>query len=129
MKLCLDTCAYSRLVQQENALVVCVEEADNVFIPSVVLGELFAGFMLGKREKENRQQLDAFLNLPGVEVVSIDASVAERYAFIVKQLRSQGTPIPTNDIWIASVALETGSRLVSYDAHFERIPGLIVLAP
>jgi len=129
MKLCLDTCAYSRLVQQENALVVCVEEADNVFIPSVVLGELFAGFMLGKREKENRQQLDAFLNLPGVEVVSVDASVAERYAFIVKQLRSQGTPIPTNDIWIASVALETGSRLVSYDAHFERIPGLIVLAP
>jgi predicted nucleic acid-binding protein len=94
-----------------------------------MLGELFAGFCLGKREKENRRELADFLELPGVSVVNIDLVIADRYGIIVKALRKQGTPIPTNDIWIAAVALETGSRLISYDTHFECIPGLLVIAP
>ena len=44
-------------------------------------------------------------------------------------LRRQGTPIPTNDLWIAATALETGARLISYDARFQHVPGLIVIAP
>jgi tRNA(fMet)-specific endonuclease VapC len=94
-----------------------------------MLGELFAGFYCGKREKANRQELTRFLELPGIEIVNIDTSIADRYAIITKQLRKQGTPVPTNDIWIAAAALETGSRLITYDSHFNCIPGLVVVAP
>jgi tRNA(fMet)-specific endonuclease VapC len=129
MKICLDTSGYSRLALQPPELVKCVQEADAVYLSSIMLGELFAGFCLGKREKENRRELAEFLELPGVGVVNIDSAIADRYGILIKMLRKQGTPIPTNDIWIAAAALETGSRLVSYDAHFDCIPGLLVVAP
>jgi tRNA(fMet)-specific endonuclease VapC len=58
-----------------------------------------------------------------------DKGVAERYGCLVRELRQQGTPIPTNDLWIAATSLETGARLVSYDIHFQRVPGLMVIAP
>jgi tRNA(fMet)-specific endonuclease VapC len=129
MKLCLDTCAYSKLGLQPKELIDCIDEAEAVYLSSIVLGELFAGFSLGKREKENRETLLRFLDLPAVEVVNIDAAIADRYGILVKILRKQGTPIPTNDIWIAAATLETGSRLVTYDSHFGCIPGLLIIAP
>ena len=129
MKISLDTSGYSRLAMHHPELMKCVDEADAVYLSSIMLGELFAGFYLGEREKENRRELADFLELQGVSVVTIDAAVADRYGILVKMLRKQGTPIPTNDIWIAAAALETGSRLVSYDTHFNCIPGLLVVAP
>jgi tRNA(fMet)-specific endonuclease VapC len=59
--------------------------------------------------------------------VTID--IAERYGILINQLTRQGAPMPSNDIWIAASALETGSRLVTYDAHFKHIHGLIVISP
>jgi tRNA(fMet)-specific endonuclease VapC len=110
-------------------LINCIDEAETVYLSSIVLGELFAGFSQGKREKENRDALLRFLDLPAVEVVNIDAAIADRYGLLVKTLRKQGTPIPTNDIWIAATAFETGSRLLTYDSHFGCIPGLLLIAP
>lgn len=129
MKLCLDTCAYSKLGLQPPELINCIDEAEAVYLSIIVMGELFAGFSLGKREKENREALSRFLDLPAVEVVNIDAAIADRYGILVKNLRKQGTPIPTNDIWIAATTLETGSRLVTYDSHFSCVPGLLIIAP
>ena len=129
MNLSLDTNAYSKLCLQHKDLVSCIDEAEKIFVSTVVLGELFTGLSLGRREKENREELMLFLDLPGVEVVPITTAIADRYASIMKTLRKQGTPIPTNDIWIAASAFETGSRLVSYDSHFGNIPGLIIVAP
>jgi tRNA(fMet)-specific endonuclease VapC len=59
----------------------------------------------------------------------VTTDIAERYGILISQLTRQGTPISTNDIWIAAAALETGSRLVTYDSHFRHVPGLIVLGP
>lgn len=130
MKLSIDTCAYSKLcLQHSSALVDCVDEADEICLSTIVMGELFTGFGLGKREKENRESLANFLELEEVKVIPVDASIADRYAILVKILRKQGTPIPTNDIWIAATALETGTRLVTYDSHFDCVPGLVVIAP
>ena len=64
-----------------------------------------------------------------MQITPPDEAVAERCGYLVRDLGQQGTPIPTNDLWIAASALETGARLVSYDAHFECVPGLIVIAP
>jgi tRNA(fMet)-specific endonuclease VapC len=129
MRVCLDTSAYSRLMGGHAPLTQLLESADEVLVPATVLGELHAGFEMGSRREANRRKLDEFLALSGVETTAVTAEIAERYGLLVSQLTRQGTPIPTNDIWIAATALETGSRLVTYDSHFEHIPGLIVLTP
>ena len=129
MRVCLDTNAYSRLMGGHPPLTELLESADEILMPATVLGELHAGFERGTRRLENRRQLGEFLALPGVDSISISADMAERYGILVSQLSRAGTPIPTNDIWIAAAALDTGSRLVSYDAHFQHVQGLILLSP
>lgn len=129
MRVCLDTNAYSRMMKGHAPLTELLESAEEVLVPATVLGELHAGFEMGSRRDVNRRQLAEFLGLPGVETLAITPDMAERYGILVGQLARQGTPIPTNDIWIAAAALETGARLVTADPHFEHIPGLITLNP
>ena len=126
---CIDTSAYSQLMRGRDALKVRLEEADMVYVPTTVLGELYAGFEMGSRRDLNAAELREFLEQPAVAVVQTGENVAERYGRLVQQLRAQGTPIPTNDIWIAAAVLETGSRLLAYDAHFSQVPGVIVESP
>ena len=92
-----------------------------------MLGELHAGFQLGKYLTRNIHELELFLLKPGVRCIEIDKSIAERYGILVKDLKKNGTPIPTNDIWIAAACLETGSRLLSKDRHFTKIPGIALI--
>ena len=129
MKVCLDTNAYSRLMLGHAPLKDLLESVDEVLVPATVLGELHAGFERGSRRQANLEQLAAFLNQPGVDSLVVDDGVAERYGQLVSQLLQAGTPLPTNDIWIAASAMECGARLVTYDAHFASVPGLLVLAP
>jgi len=127
--LCVDTSAYSRLMRGTPALQSRLEEADAVFLPATVMGELYAGFERGTRRDQNVRELRSFLAQPGVSALSIDDNTAERYGRLVQILRQQGTPIPTNDIWVAAATLETGGRLVSYDAHLQHVPGLLIESP
>lgn len=129
MKLCLDTNAYTRLMQKYASIVQLVEEAEYVYLPSIVLGELYAGFRMGSRYEQNCTELEEFLSLPGVEIIDIDKNTANRYGILIKQLKEAGTPLPVNDIWIAAVALDTGSLVVSYDSHFNKIQGIVLISP
>lgn len=129
MRVCLDTNAYSRLMGGHVPLTKLLESCEEVLLPATVLGELHAGFELGSRRETNRRQLGEFFALPGVETIPVTTDIAERYGILIGQLTRQGTPLPTNDIWIAAAALETGTRLVTYDPHFRHIHGLIVLSP
>lgn len=129
MKVCIDTNAYSRLMLGHAPLKNLLESADEIFVPATVLGELHAGFERGSRRQANRDELEAFLNQPDVNRLVVDDGVAERYGLLVCQLSQAGTLIPTNDVWIAAAAMESGARLVTYDTHFAAVPGLLVLAP
>ena len=129
MKRCVDTCAYSRLMRGDPRLQLCMEEADLLVVPVIVLGELHAGFERGSRVTENEDRLQTFLEAPCVRVQDVTWDIARRYALLVNALRSAGTPLPTNDIWIAATALELGARLITYDAHFSHVAGLIVEGP
>lgn len=129
IRLCLDTSGYSRLMRGQRSLQDRLEGADEVLLPVTVLGELYAGFRHGHQEQENLSLLAAFRAQPGVVVLDTTDNVSQRYATVVSLLKRQGTPIPTNDIWIAAAALENGGRLVAYDSHFENVPGLIVESP
>jgi tRNA(fMet)-specific endonuclease VapC len=79
-----------------------------VFIPFVVLGELRAGFTAGRRGVQNERELRRFLMRDGVETLFPDDQTTHHYAAVYRQLRAQGTPIPTNDMWIAALRPELG---------------------
>ena len=128
MKISLDTNAYTKLMQGHKTMAEELEKADELFLSTIVIGELFSGFSMGSRSKENARQFEDFIEHEAT-LVPITRNVAIRYAAIFKHLKTQGTPIPTNDIWIAAAAFETGSTLVTYDTHFALVPGLMVLAP
>jgi len=123
-RLVLDTSAYSRLRVGDDRVLDLVAAADVVLMPAVVLGELEGGFRLGRRPDANRALLAEFLEEPFVAVVAVTASVAARYGEIFARLRQAGTPIPTNDVWIAAATLDRGGHLLTYDNDFERVEGL-----
>jgi tRNA(fMet)-specific endonuclease VapC len=85
------------------------------------VGELRTGFALGSRPKANEAGLAAFIRNPVVTVLEIDDSASRIYAEIVVALRRAGTPLPTNDVWIAAVAAREGATVVTYDEHFRLI--------
>lgn len=120
--LVLDTSAYSRFRSNDQAAVGWIAAAHIVAVPVTVLGELEAGFAIGRRAAENRAVLNDFLAEPFTTVIETTASVAKRYGSILSSLRAAGTPIPTNDIWIAATALDSGGRLLTFDQHFRKVP-------
>lgn len=93
------------------------------------MGELLVGFLAGARRARNEADLAEFLADPTVEELPIEREVAGIYAEIMTALRKDGTPIPTNDVWIAATAARAGAPLVTYDEHFNAIGriGAIVL--
>jgi tRNA(fMet)-specific endonuclease VapC len=95
-------------------------------LPSIVIGELLAGFELGNRRQRNRDELTEFLAVPRVAIVDVTQATGQRYAHIFAYLRREGTPIPTNDIWIAALAMEHGIELLTSDGHFGRVPHILV---
>ncbi len=120
-RICLDTSAYSHFMRGDAAAVEVISSAKWIGIPSVVLGELRTGFLLGGQAAKNEEELARFLNHPLVEVLDVDDSASRIYAEIVQALRQSGTPLPTNDIWIAAVAAREGAMVVTYDDHFRKI--------
>ena len=125
-KIVLDTSAYSAFLRGNEAVARALQEADEITLTPVILGELAAGFLLGKHEKRNRTVLREFLASPRVKIREIDEETSERYAVIFTYLREQGTPIPTNDIWIAASAMQHGLKLITTDAHYRKVPQVIV---
>jgi tRNA(fMet)-specific endonuclease VapC len=124
MKLLLDTNAYSALRRGEPEVAAMVRDAESIAFSSIVVGELLFGFHAGSRFRKNAADLDAFLASPVVTLLPVTRTTADRFGRIAAALRRKGTPIPTNDIWIAAHTVESGADLVTFDRHFETIDGL-----
>ena len=122
MRICLDSSAYSAFKRGHPEAMEVLRSAGEIVLPSIMLGELLAGFRGGSRDRANRRELEAFLLSPRVRVTPVDADTAQRYAEIFAYLRERGSPIPTNDIWIAACAMQWGLRLLTTDSHFDRLP-------
>lgn len=127
MRLALDTNSYSDLCRGVPEVVERCESAASVHLPLVVVGELRAGFAVGRHGSENERVLQKFLVQPGVEVVCPDEETTFHYAAVYRQLRSQGTPIPTNDMWIAALVLQNGLVLLHRDRHLDQLPQLATI--
>ncbi|MBI4575121.1 MAG: type II toxin-antitoxin system VapC family toxin [Planctomycetes bacterium] len=122
MRLALDTNRYTDLCRGKTEVVHLLEFAERIFVPFVVLAELRAGFTLGSRHPENEGVLQRFLMKPGVEPLYPDDGTTRAYASLYRQLRRQGTPIPTNDLWIAALVIQHNLKLCSRDRQFGHLP-------
>lgn len=125
MRLALDTNRYTDLCRGIAAVVTLVERAEVVLLPFIVLAELRAGFSVGMRGTENEHVLRRFLMKPGVSVLFADDRTIQQYVAIFRQLRRQGTPIPTNDLWIAALVLQHNLVLCARDRHFDHLPQIV----
>lgn len=127
MRLALDTNRCVDLFRGDADVARAVAEAHAVYLPFVVVGELRAGFAAGRRAAENERVLARLLDKPGVDVLYAGEATTRTYASLYRQLRTQGTPIPTNDLWIAALVVEHGLALSSRDGHFAKLPQLLVV--
>jgi len=124
-KVMMDTSAYAAFLRGGSGVKGALQQADEIVFNPVVLGELLAGFLMGRNEKRNRDILKDFLSSPRVTMAEIDEETSERYALIVQFLRMKGTPIPTNDLWIAASAMQHGLRVLTTDKHYLQVPQII----
>ena len=124
MKLALDTNRYTDLCRGDASVAEAVELADEVWLPFIVVGELRAGFAAGSQGPHNEAVLRRFLLKPGVGILYADEQTTHHYANVYRQLRKQGTPIPTNDMWVAALVLQHSLLLSARDAHFDALPQL-----
>jgi len=125
IRILLDTSAYIAFLKGHPEIKQTIQKADEINLNPVVLGELLAGFMKGRRAAQNRKILKEFMGSPRVRLMAIDEETSERYAAIFNYLREEGTPIPTNDLWIAANAMQFGLRVVTTDRHFQQVPQVI----
>jgi tRNA(fMet)-specific endonuclease VapC len=125
MRVALDTNRYTDLCREVPDTVEVVEEAEAILLPFVVLAEARAGFAQGSRQGPNESALQRFLSKTGVTILFADEQTTHHYARVYRQLRKQGTPIPTNNMWIAALMLQHNLALHSRDEHFDHLPQLV----
>ena len=124
MKILLDSNAYSEFMRGNHRARELVQDAEEILLSAIVVGEQLFGFRQGQRLEQNLKELRSFLDRPYVSFVPVGPVTADRYSRIMASLKARGRPIPTNDVWIAAHAMEMGADLVSADHHFAYVDGI-----
>lgn len=123
--LAIDTNAAIAWLAGDAAVLEVIAAVEEVFVPSVALGELYAGAEKSAQAVQNVVTIDKFII--GRIVLPCDAETARWYGRIHQQLVRKGRPIPTNDIWIAALARQHELTLLTRDQHFDFVPDLVTL--
>jgi len=123
VRLLFDTNRLTDFLRSEPVVVGLVEKALEVFVPFIALAEIEAGFLLGdpRKRPNNEGLLLGLLQMPSVAILYPDRETTRVFARLFAQMRQAGTPIPTNDLWIASLAVQHNLTLLTRDRHFARI--------
>ncbi|MDP2844864.1 MAG: type II toxin-antitoxin system VapC family toxin [Candidatus Methanoperedens sp.] len=117
----LDTNAVIALFSSETSVKEHLAKAEEVFVSSIVLGELYYGAFKSDRT-DKLKRIDDFA--AACAVLCCDRDTAKEYGSIKSRLLEKGTPIPENDIWISAIARQHGLVLVTSDKHFEEVEDL-----
>jgi len=115
-KYLLDTNIIIALLKGEQSVLDALKRAEEVFIPVIAVGELYFGAAKSGRPEANRAVIDHFVQ--GRPLLFCDLAVAQEYGRVKGVLKTLGTPLPENDIWIAAIALRHGLTIISRDQHF-----------
>lgn len=118
----LDTNIILALFANDNAVVEQIEDADEVFVPSIVLGELYYGARRTGNSRENIAWIYEFAEANTILVC--DAETARWYSVIKDLLRQKGGMLPENDVWIAALSLQYGLTLITRDPRFQEVTNL-----
>jgi len=124
MTFIVDTSAYSAVQRGNKSVLKLFNEADHIYLPSIVEGELRAGFAFGSRSAENNDMLDGFIAQNNVSVITINEKTPSIFAEIYAELRKAGRPIGQNDLWIAALARELSLQLLTLDKDFGNVAGI-----
>jgi tRNA(fMet)-specific endonuclease VapC len=126
MRTLIDTSAYIAASKGHQDVGNRMQDSTEIFLSPIVLGEILVGLRQSPRRDWEREQLSGFLALPAVGVLEIDEETSVRYAEIHDHLRRSGTPVTSNDLWIAASAMQHGLRLLTTDSDFQKIPHILV---
>ena len=118
----LDTNGVSALAEGESALESILRKAGRVAIPVIVLGEYRYGISRSREQKRYEEWLTEYL--PKFLILDIDERTSVPYAAIRSELKRAGTPIPSNDVWIAALCRQHSLPLLTRDRHFDAVPGI-----
>ena len=118
----LDTNALSALFKKEPGIEAYLKDADQLYVPVIVIGEYLFGLQVFSRAGELKKLLTDFLRAS--RVLSLTVGTADFYADIRGELKRAGTPIPENDIWIAALVREYALPILSRDVHFDYVKGV-----
>lgn len=118
----LDTNALSAWAEGLSTIRAPLRSADQLVVPSIVLGEYHFGIRQSRHRARYEQWLRA--NLPFAKIANVTSATADAYASIRLELRQRGNPIPSNDAWIAALARQHGLPVLSNDQHFDVVPGV-----
>ena len=124
----VDTNVLIAFLEKGSPVAEALGRFDKLLVPAAVDAELRAGLdMMTRAGRRRAEILDGFLNEPSVAFVPADRNVSVKYAMLHRVLKRQGTPIPVNDVWIASSALVLNVPLCTFDRHFRNVPLLDVV--
>jgi len=122
VKLVLDTNIYCDYAEGlPHAVDFLATRGEDIFLPSIVIGELTYGFMKGSRQQFNERKLQEIIKKLKIEIIDINQNVSRKYAIIYSSLVKKGAKIPINDVWIAACCMETGGTLLTRDQHFQHV--------
>lgn len=122
----LDTNIIIALFASDTSVMRNLTQANEVFIPSIALGELHYGARKSGRLQENLGRIEELVT--NSTIIECDAETARQYGDVKNRLRLKGRPLPENDVWIAALALQYGLTLVTRDAHFQEVEDLQTVA-
>ncbi len=122
----LDTNIIIALFADEAIIKNNLTQANEVFIPSVVIGELCYGARKSGRTQANLVRVDELV--ANSAILGCDAETAQQYGEVKNKLSLKGRPLPENDVWIAALALQYDLILVTRDAHFQEVENLQTVA-
>jgi tRNA(fMet)-specific endonuclease VapC len=123
-KFLLDTNIVIAIFAKEANVQTQLVNVKEIFVPAIVLGELYYGAYKSARVPENIAKIDGFAASSTVLVG--DTATAQAYGQIKNSLRAKGRPIPENDIWIAAIAMQYNLALATRDSHFGDVDGLVI---
>ena len=118
----VDTNILSKLFSGDSAIRKTLDTYDEIFVPFIVVGELYAGFRVGTKFADNQAVLQDFLQNPNVHILQSNDETPGIYGELFAFLRKQGTPIPINDVWIAATTIQCGLPLFTLDSDFNNLP-------
>jgi tRNA(fMet)-specific endonuclease VapC len=118
----LDTNGLSALAEGESRLEPILQKATQIAVPVMVLGE----YRYGIQQSGERQRYEHWLveYLPKFRVLNVDEQTTTSYAAVRGELKRAGSPIPSNDVWIAALCRQHSLPVLSRDRHFDLVPGL-----